>query len=75
MIDGNNGEVGGSDVMCTSATSRSDKRQAWLPTDHFRKLLEEACPNQVYPVKHKLKNYSDEKLHDLRIPHLGCGAR
>jgi hypothetical protein len=22
--------------------------------DHFKRLLEEACPNHVYPVKHKL---------------------
>jgi hypothetical protein len=26
------------------------------PTDHFKKLFEETCPNRVYPVKHKLKD-------------------
>jgi hypothetical protein len=24
--------------------------------DHFEKLLEEACPNHAYPVKHKLRD-------------------
>jgi hypothetical protein len=27
-----------------------------LPTDQFKRLLEEACPNHAYPVKHKLKD-------------------
>jgi hypothetical protein len=26
-----------------------------MPTYHFERLLEEACPNHTYPVKHKLK--------------------
>jgi hypothetical protein len=26
------------------------------PTDHFKRLLEEAWPNHAYPVKHKLKD-------------------
>jgi hypothetical protein len=25
--------------------------------DHFKRLLEEACPNHVYPVMHRLKDY------------------
>jgi hypothetical protein len=36
----------------------SSKRYAWPPTDHFEKLLEEACPKHAYPVKHKLRDYS-----------------
>jgi hypothetical protein len=26
------------------------------PTYHFKRLLEEAYPNHVYPIKHKLKD-------------------
>jgi hypothetical protein len=49
-------------VMMAATTSKlapptgSGKHQAWLPTDHFEKPLEETCPNHLYPVKHKLKN-------------------
>jgi hypothetical protein len=25
--------------------------------EHFNRLLEEACPNLAYPVRHKLKDY------------------
>jgi hypothetical protein len=25
--------------------------------DHFKRLLEEACPNHAYPIWHKLKDY------------------
>jgi hypothetical protein len=28
-----------------------------MTTDHFERLLEEACLNHMYPVKHKLKDY------------------
>jgi hypothetical protein len=24
--------------------------------DHFKKLLEETCPNHAYPIKHKLRD-------------------
>jgi hypothetical protein len=43
-------------VVCTAAVVDSSKRQARLPTDHFEKLLEETCPNHVYPIKHKLRD-------------------
>jgi hypothetical protein len=56
--DGNNGEAGGSDVRCSSTAACSDKRQARPPMDHFKRLLEEACPNHAYPVRHKLKDCS-----------------
>jgi hypothetical protein len=26
------------------------------PIDHFKRLLEEACPNHAYPIKHNLKD-------------------
>jgi hypothetical protein len=34
------------------------KHQARLPTNHFERLLEEACPNHAYAVKHKLRDCS-----------------
>jgi hypothetical protein len=37
-------------------TERGIKCQAWLPIDHFERLLEIACSNHAYPVKHKLKD-------------------
>jgi hypothetical protein len=55
--DGNNGEVGGFGVRHISTTMHGDNHQARLPTDHFKWLLEEACPNHAYPIKHKLKDY------------------
>jgi hypothetical protein len=38
------------------AAEHGIKRQARLPIDHFERLLEIACPNHAYPVKHKLKD-------------------
>jgi hypothetical protein len=37
-------------------TGRSIKRHAQPPTDHIKRLLKEACPNHVYPIKHKLRD-------------------
>jgi hypothetical protein len=54
--DSNDGEASDSGMMCISTTARSDKREARLPTDHFKRLLEEACPNHPNPVRHKLKD-------------------
>jgi hypothetical protein len=56
--DGHNWEVGGSGVRCISATARSGKRLVRSPTDHFKRLLEEACPNHAYLVRHNLKDCS-----------------
>jgi hypothetical protein len=39
-----------------SATTHSGKRSARVPTDYLKRLLEEACPNHTYPVRHKLKD-------------------
>jgi hypothetical protein len=49
-------EAGSSGMGGTSATTRSGRRSARMPTDHFNRLLEEACPNHAYPVRHKLKD-------------------
>jgi hypothetical protein len=49
--DGNNDELGGS-------VAGKDKRQARPPLNHFKRLLEEACPKHAYPVRHKLKDCS-----------------
>jgi hypothetical protein len=38
-------------------TTCSDKRPMRPPTDHFKRLCDEACPNHAYPVRHKLKDY------------------
>jgi hypothetical protein len=40
-----------------ATATRSGKRQAWPPTGRFERLLKEACPNHVYPIKHKLRDY------------------
>jgi hypothetical protein len=51
------------DEELIAAAERDFKREAWQPTDHFKKLLESTCPNHTYPIWHKLmectmmKNY------------------
>jgi hypothetical protein len=55
--DSNDGEAGDSGVRRISNAARSDMRQAMPPTNHFRRLLEEACPNHAYPIRHKLKDH------------------
>jgi hypothetical protein len=47
-----------SDMGCVATATRSGKRQAQPLTNHFERLHEEACPNHVYPIKHKLKGYA-----------------
>jgi hypothetical protein len=56
--DRNDGEAGGSDVRRILITTCSDKHQPRPPTDHFRKLLKEACPTHVYFIRHKIKDYN-----------------
>jgi hypothetical protein len=41
-----------------STTTHSDKRPTRPPVDHFKRLLEKACPNHAYPIRHKLKDCS-----------------
>jgi hypothetical protein len=54
--DDHNWEAGGSGMGRGLTVAHSDKHQTSLPTNHFKKLLEKACPNHAYPIKHKLKN-------------------
>jgi hypothetical protein len=58
MTDDNDSEVGGSGVRRTPAATQNDKRRARPSTFHFKRLLEEACPNHTNPVRHKLKDCS-----------------
>jgi hypothetical protein len=55
--DGRDWEAGGSDMGCFSTTVHSNRRLVRSPTDHFKRLLDEACTNHAYPVRPKLKNY------------------
>jgi hypothetical protein len=52
----NNGEAGGSGMRRILIAARSDSRHARPPMDHFKRLLEEVCPNHAYPVRHRLKD-------------------
>jgi hypothetical protein len=54
----NNNQAGSSVMARTVPVAGNGKRQAWPPTDHFEKLLEETCPNHAYPIKHKLRDYN-----------------
>jgi hypothetical protein len=54
--DSNNGKAGKSGMGRVMTVVHSNKHKAWPPTDNFKRLLEEAYPNHVYPIKHKLKD-------------------
>jgi hypothetical protein len=59
MADGDcvdNKEAVGSSVACIMTAAGSSRLHARPPTDHFERQLEEACPNQAYPVKHKIRD-------------------
>jgi hypothetical protein len=56
--DDNNREAGGSGMRRVSTTTHNDKRQARPPMDHFKGLLEEACPNHAFHIRYKLKDYN-----------------
>jgi hypothetical protein len=55
--DNNTKQADNSNMEHIMTVGRSVKRHARPPTDHFKRLLEEACPNHVYPIKHKLRDY------------------
>jgi hypothetical protein len=55
--DSNNTKAGGSGTGRVMTATHSDKHQAQPPTNHFRRHLEEACPNHAYHIRHKLKDY------------------
>jgi hypothetical protein len=54
--DSHDWEVGGSRAAHISTAVLSDRRLMKPPTDHFKRLLEEACSNHAYLVRHKLKD-------------------
>jgi hypothetical protein len=56
-IDCHDGEVGAFGVRRTPTATRNDKHWVRLPMDHFKSLLEEACPKHAYLIRHKLKDY------------------
>jgi hypothetical protein len=65
---GDNEKAGGSGVACVTTAVGSSKRQARPPTDHFERLLEEACPNHT-SVPHQaqaMELQHDEEFYGLR---------
>jgi hypothetical protein len=54
----NNGEAAGSDMRRILIATHSDSHHARPPMDHFKRLLEEACPNHACPIRHRLKDCS-----------------
>jgi hypothetical protein len=54
--DGSYGKAGGSGTGHVMTAAHGDRHQVRPPTNHFRRLLEEACPNHFYPVRRKLKD-------------------
>jgi hypothetical protein len=68
----NDKENDDSDEEHVDATECDFKHQAQQPADHFEKLLETTCPNHVYPIKHKLKEYTMMKNYmTTRVFHQG----
>jgi hypothetical protein len=49
-------EAGSSRMGHAFAAMRNSRRLVRSPIDHFKRLLEEACPNHAYPVRHKFKD-------------------
>jgi hypothetical protein len=43
----NNGKADDFDMWRIMTAAHSDKHQARPPTNHFKRLLEEACPNHT----------------------------
>jgi hypothetical protein len=54
--DSHDWEAGGSGTRCMPIATHNDKHSVRPPMNHFKRLLEEACPNHTYPIKHKLKD-------------------
>jgi hypothetical protein len=51
-------KAGDSGQEYVAATECNFKHQALQSKDHFEKLLEATCQNNLYPVKHKLKDFT-----------------
>jgi hypothetical protein len=54
--DDRNWEADNSTMGNVTAATCGGRRLTRTPSDHFNRLLEEACPNHAYPVRHKLKD-------------------
>jgi hypothetical protein len=54
----NNKNASNSDEELMATAERDFKCQVWQSVDHFMKLLKATYPNHMYPVKHKLKDYT-----------------
>jgi hypothetical protein len=52
---GTNERAGGSSMDHIVEVVDCSKPQAQQPTDHFKKLLEETCPDHAYPIKDMLR--------------------
>jgi hypothetical protein len=74
--DGGNNEMAISPRAVSDAIATSgSKRQTRLPADHFERILREACPNHMYPIKAQAQGLRhDEELHDLGVPQLRHGS-
>jgi hypothetical protein len=60
----NDKDTDDSDEELMAAAEHDFKCPALSPTNHFEKLLNTACPNHTFPIKHKLKECSmTKKLH------------
>jgi hypothetical protein len=55
--DDHDWEAGGSSMGCNLMAAPSDKHPMRPPRDHIKRLHVVACPNHVFPVRHKLKDY------------------
>jgi hypothetical protein len=49
-------EAGSSGMGCVTTATRGGRHLTRMPLDHFKRFLEEACPNHTCPVRHKLKD-------------------
>jgi hypothetical protein len=54
--DGPNWEASGFGVRRISINAYNGKSPVRPPTYHFKRFLEEDCPNHAYPIRHKLKD-------------------
>jgi glutamine synthetase len=48
--------VGGFGMGQVMTTAHGNRRLTRPPTNHFKRLVEEACLNHAYPVKNKHKD-------------------
>jgi hypothetical protein len=54
-----------SNMERVTITVCSVKHQARPSIENFERLLKGACPNDVYPIKHKLKDYGMMKSFNI----------